>query len=227
MKVLLVDDDPALLEVLGAYLREAGFDVLLAEDGEKALALYPMADLVILDLMLPRLHGFQVAEILRRERPDLPLLMLTARGEEEDKVRGLELGADDYVVKPFSPKEVVARVKALLRRVGLKEELRYGPLLLLPKARQAYLDGKPLALSRLEFDLLLTLAQHPGMVFSRERLLEKVWGPSFPGVDRVVDVHVAALRKKLGDDPDHPRFIETVRGVGYRFREDAGDAPFP
>jgi len=223
MKVLLADDDPALLEVLGAYLRGAGFEVLEAKDGEKALELYPRADLIILDLMLPKLDGFRVLAEVRRERPELPILMLTARGEEEERVKGLELGADDYVVKPFSPKEVVARVKALLRRAGLKEELNYGPLRLLPKERQAYLEGKPLPLSQLEFDLLLTLAQHPGMVFTRERLLEKVWGPDFPGIDRVVDVHIAALRKKLMDDPENPRFIETVRGVGYRFRE--GDAP--
>ncbi|NHK39569.1 response regulator [Thermus thermophilus] len=225
MKVLLADDDPALLEVLGAYLRGAGFEVLQAEDGERALELYPRADLIILDLMLPKLDGFRVLAEVRRERPELPILMLTARGEEEERVKGLELGADDYVVKPFSPKEVVARVKALLRRAGLKEELNYGPLRLLPKERQAYLEGKPLPLSRLEFDLLLTLAQHPGMVFSRERLLEKVWGPDFPGVDRVVDVHIASLRKKLGDDPENPRFLETVRGVGYRFKDP--DAPLP
>lgn len=223
MKVLLADDDPALLEVLGAYLRGAGFEVLEAKDGEKALELFPRADLIILDLMLPKLDGFRVLAEVRRERPELPILMLTARGEEEERVKGLELGADDYVVKPFSPKEVVARVKALLRRAGLKEELNYGPLRLLPKERQAYLEGKPLPLSQPEFDLLLTLAQHPGMVFTRERLLEKVWGPDFPGIDRVVDVHIAALRKKLMDDPENPRFIETVRGVGYRFRE--GDAP--
>ncbi|MDM7324516.1 MAG: response regulator transcription factor [Thermus sp.] len=223
MRVLLVDDDKALLEVLGAYLRGAGFEVLEAENGEKALALFPRADLIILDLMLPKLDGFQVLAEVRRERPELPILMLTARGEEEERVKGLELGADNYVVKPFSPKEVVARVKALLRRAGLKEELHYGPLRLLPKERQAYLEGKPLPLSQLEFDLLLTLAQHPGMVFTRERLLEKVWGPDFPGIDRVVDVHIAGLRKKLMDDPENPRFIETVRGLGYRFRE--GDAP--
>ena len=225
MKVLLVDDDPAILEVLGAFLGGAGFGVLGAEDGEKALELLPEADLVILDLMLPKVGGLEVARLIRQERPELPLLILTAKGEEEDRVLGLELGADDYVVKPFSPREVVARVKALLRRAGLREELVYGPLRLLPTRREAYLAGKPLPLSRLEFDLLLTLAQHPGVVFSRERLLERVWGPGFPGVDRVVDVHIAALRKKLGDDPENPRFIETVRGVGYRFKDP--DAPLP
>ena len=211
MKVLLVDDDPAILEVLGAFLRGAGFEVLEAEDGEKALELFPQADLVILDLMLPKVGGLEVARLIRQERPELPLLILTAKGEEEDRVLGLELGA--------------ARVKALLRRAGLREELVYGPLRLLPTRREAYLAGKPLPLSRLEFDLLLTLAQHPGVVFSRERLLERVWGPGFPGVDRVVDVHIAALRKKLGDDPENPRFIETVRGVGYRFKDP--DAPLP
>ncbi len=143
MKVLLVDDDPALLEVLGAYLRGAGFEVLEAEDGEEALGLFPRADLVILDLMLPKLDGLQVLGEIRREKPELPVLLLTARGAEEERVRGLELGADDYVVKPFSPREVVARAKALLRRVGLKEELAYGPLRLLPRERRPTWRASP------------------------------------------------------------------------------------
>ncbi len=218
-RVLVVDDDPAIREVLAAYLARERFEVLEAEDGLEALEKAPRADLVILDLMLPGLDGWRVAQELRRDWPDLPILMLTARGEEEERVRGLELGADDYVTKPFSPREVVARVKALLRRAGLKDELVYGPLVIRPRAREVLLAGRPVALSRLEFDLLLTLARHPGMVFTRERLLERVWGPGFDGVDRVVDVHVALLRKKLGDDAENPRFIETVRGVGYRFRE--------
>lgn len=215
--VLLVDDDPAILEVLSAYLAREGYEVLLAKDGEEALELIPRSDVVILDLMLPKVEGFEVARRLRQEHPDLPLLMLTARGEEEDRLKGLEL-ADDYVVKPFSPREVVARTRALLRRSGLKEELCFKDLVIRPKERMAHLEGENLPLSRLEFDLLLTLAQHPGMVFTRERLLEKVWGSDFPGVDRVVDVHIAILRKKLKDDPESPRFIETVRGVGYRFK---------
>lgn len=215
--VLLVDDDPAILEVLSAYMAREGYEVLLAKDGEEALALLPRADAVVLDLMLPKVEGLEVARRLRQAFPDLPLLMLTARGEEEDRLRGLEL-ADDYVVKPFSPREVVARVRALLRRSGLKEELCFKELLIRPRERMAYLKGEPLPLSRLEFDLLLTLAQHPGMAFTRERLLEKVWGPEFLGVDRVVDVHIVSLRKKLLDDPENPRYIETVRGVGYRFR---------
>ncbi len=218
-KVLVVDDDPAIREILRAYLSREGYELLEADDGEAALELAPQADLVVLDLMLPKLDGWAVAERLRELRPELPVLMLTARGEEEERVRGLELGADDYVTKPFSPRELVARVKALLRRVGLKEELRYGDLVIRPHTREVFLHGEPLHLSRLEFDLLLLLARHPGMVFSRDRLLERVWGEDFFGVDRVVDVHVAALRKKLGDDPEHPHYIETVRGVGYRFKE--------
>ncbi len=215
--VLLVDDDPAILEVLAAYMAREGYGVLLAKDGAEALELLPRADAVVLDLMLPKVEGLEVARRLRRAFPDLPLLMLTARGEEEDRLRGLEL-ADDYVVKPFSPREVVARVRALLRRSGLKEELCFKDLVIRPKERTAYLAQEALPLSRLEFDLLLTLAQHPGMVFTRERLLEKVWGPDFPGVDRVVDVHIASLRRKLREEAENPRYIETVRGVGYRFR---------
>ncbi|MER3603418.1 MAG: DNA-binding response regulator [Thermus sp.] len=215
--VLLVDDDPAILEVLAAYMAREGYGVLLAKDGAEALELLPRADAVVLDLMLPKVEGLEVARRLRRAFPDLPLLILTARGEEEDRLRGLEL-ADDYVVKPFSPREVVARVRALLRRSGLKEELCFKDLVIRPKERTVYLAQEALPLSRLEFDLLLTLAQHPGMVFTRERLLEKVWGPDFPGVDRVVDVHIASLRRKLREEAENPRYIETVRGVGYRFR---------
>ncbi|MCX8088878.1 MAG: response regulator transcription factor [Meiothermus ruber] len=217
-RVLLVDDDPAIREVLGVYLRQEGCEVLEATNGLEALQLLPQADVVILDLMLPQLTGWQVAQELRRDYPDLPLLMLTARGEEAERIQGLELGADDYVTKPFSPREVVARVRALLRRSGFKQELVFGDLILRPRQREALFKGQALNLSKLEFDLLLTLAQHPGLVWSRERLLDRVWGSDFPGVDRVVDVHVAGLRKKLGEDAENPLYIETVRGVGYRFR---------
>ncbi len=220
-RILVVDDDPAIREVLVAYLEREGHAVSVAEDGETALRKAEEADLVILDLMLPGLNGWRVAEILRGRDPELPILMLTARGEEEERVRGFELGADDYVTKPFSPRELVARVRALLRRAGHRDELVYGGLVIRPRERRVYLDGREVPLSKLEFDLLLVLAQHPGMAYPRERLLERVWGADFFGVDRVVDVHVASLRKKLGDDPENPRFIETVRGVGYRFREGA------
>ncbi|GEM90399.1 response regulator transcription factor [Oceanithermus desulfurans] len=218
-KILIVDDDPAIREILRAYLSHEGYELSEAADGVSALALAPAADLVVLDLMLPEMDGLEVARHLRRDLPDLPILMLTARGEEEERVRGFEEGADDYVTKPFSPRELVARVRALLRRSGLHDRLVYGELEIVPGSREVYLAGRPVELSKLEFDLLLTLAQHPGMVFSRERLLERVWGSDFFGVERVVDVHVASLRKRLGDEPDRPRFIETVRGVGYRFKE--------
>jgi two-component system alkaline phosphatase synthesis response regulator PhoP len=218
-KVLLVDDDPAIREVLGAYLRQGGLEVLEANDGVEALEKAPQANLLILDLMLPRLSGWEVARELRQQYPELPILMLTAKGEEEERVQGLDLGADDYVVKPFSPREVAARVRALLRRSGLKDQMVFDQLVIHPRERSATLEGEALALSKLEFDLLLTLAQHPGLVWSRERLLERVWGADFPGVDRVVDVHIVSLRKKLKDEAENPRFLETIRGVGYRFRE--------
>ncbi len=216
-KILIVDDDPAIREILAAYLRREGHQVVEAERGDEALIKAGSAELLILDLMLPGLDGWSVARQLREAGFEAPILMLTARGEEEERVRGFELGADDYVTKPFSPREVVARVRALLRRAGHRDRLVYGGLELRPRTREVFLDGAPVPLSKLEFDLLLVLAQHPGMVFSRERLLDRLWGPDFFGVDRVVDVHIAGLRKKLKDDPEHPRFIETVRGVGYRF----------
>ena len=146
--------------------------------------------------------------------------MLTARGEEEDKLRGLDFGVDDYVVKPFSPREVVARIRALLRRVGVHDEVVSGDLRIDLRGRTATMVGETIELSKLEFDLLSALAQHPGMAWPRERLLERVWGSDFPGTERVVDVHITGLRKKLGDTSDTPRFIETVRGVGYRFKEE-------
>lgn len=219
LRVLLVDDDPAILEVLSAYLKREGYKVIEAHDGKAALELAPTCNLVVLDLMLPEIDGLEVARVLKEDYPELPILILTAKGSEGERVYGLELGADDYVVKPFSPREVVARVKSLLRRSGLSESVHCGELRVRPAAHEVYLGEAPLSLSKLEFDLLLTLMQHPGMVWSRERLLERVWGPDFPGIERVVDVRIAALRKKLGDDPETPHYIETVHGVGYRFRE--------
>lgn len=221
MKILLVDDDPENLELLSRYLRREGYEVLEAQDGREALLRAAEASLVVLDLMLPELSGWNVAKVLRHDLPELPILMLTALGSEDDKVQGLGLGADDYMVKPFSPRELVARVKAVLRRVGLPSELRHGELLIFPESREAFYGSEPLLLTRLEFNLLLTLAQHPGLVWTRERLLERVWGLDFPGTTRAVDVRVAALRKKLKDDTkdEGGRYIETVHGVGYRFRD--------
>jgi len=216
--VLVVDDDPAILEILKAYLEREGHQVLTADNGIDGERLLGQADVAVLDWMLPGINGLDLVRHARVRYPDLPVLLLTARGEEEDRVHGLRIGADDYVVKPFSPREVVARVAALLRRVQLHAQLHLGPLLLDAAARQVKVAGQEVPLSRTEFDLLLTLAQHAGTVLTRERLLERVWGPEFIGTERVVDVNILALRRKLGDDPETPTFIETVRGVGYRFR---------
>ncbi|ACO47774.1 response regulator transcription factor [Deinococcus deserti] len=221
-RVLIVDDDPAILEILRAYLGAEGHEVLEAQDGQEARALLPRADVAVMDWMLPGAAGPVLAREARAAGLDLPILMLTARGEEEDKLHGLEEGVDDYVVKPFSPREIVARVRALLRRVGVHQDVRSDSLTMDLKRRTVMVDGLPVELSRLEFDLLAALALHPGLAWTRERLLERLWGPDFPGTERVVDVHITALRKKLGDDPERPRYIETVRGVGYRFRERGG-----
>jgi two-component system alkaline phosphatase synthesis response regulator PhoP len=215
VRILVIDDDLASLGVLGAYIEREGYEFLQARDGETALNKAAKADLVILDLMLPVLSGWEVAETLLHTYPELPILILTALDSEEELVQGLDLGADDYVAKPFSPREVMARAKALLRRTGLRSELNFGDLLIRPASHEVYLGGELLTLQRLEFDLLLTLAQHPGMVWRRERLVERVWGPGFTGVTRVVDVRVAALRKKLRE---HSHFVETVHGVGYKFK---------
>ncbi|GGR51170.1 DNA-binding response regulator [Deinococcus seoulensis] len=219
-RILIVDDDPAILEILGAYLRAEDHTVLEAQDGLTGQARLVEADLAILDWMLPGISGLELARQQRQAHPDFPLLLLTARGEEEDRLHGLNVGADDYVTKPFSPREVVARVRALLRRARLHGRVSLGGLQLDEHARTAQLDGEDLTLSKLEFDLLLTLARHPGFVWSRDRLLDRVWGADFPGVERVVDVHMAGLRRKLQECPERPRFIETVRGVGYRFRDE-------
>ncbi|TSA85516.1 response regulator transcription factor [Deinococcus detaillensis] len=219
-RILIVDDDPAIQEILAAYLATEGHTVLSAVSGDAALPLMGSADLAILDWMLPGFSGLEVAAEARARGLELPILMLSARSEEEDKLRGLAIGIDDYVVKPFSPREVLARVRVLLRRVGVRHETRSGELSLDARSRRVTLSGEVIELSRLEYDLLITLAQHPGLVWSRERLLERLWDNSLPGSSRVVDVHITSLRKKLSDDPEHPRYIETVRGVGYRFKDE-------
>lgn len=218
--VLIVDDDPAILEVLRVYLHAEGHTVLEAQTGPEAWALLPRADLAVLDWMLPGMTGVQLARGARAAGMSLPMLMLTGRGEENDKLLGLDGGVDDYVVKPFSPREVTARIRALLRRVGVHHTVTQGDLSVDLRAREVHLAGVRIELSKLEFDLLTTMAQHPGMAWSRGRLLERVWGPDFPGTERVVDVHITALRRKLSDPPEAPRFLETVRGVGYRFRDE-------
>jgi len=219
--VLVVDDEPMVREVLERYLTAEGFAVAVAVDGEDAVARideHP-PDLVLLDLMLPKLDGYDVFERIR-ERGATPVIMLTARGDETDRVVGLDLGADDYVTKPFSPREVVARVRAVLRRTGGADDaepLRYGDLEIDGDRREARLRGEPMRLTRKEFDLLHHLASRPGVTLSRTQLLEDVWDFAWDGDSSTVTVHVRRLREKIEDDPSSPTRIVTVWGVGYRF----------
>lgn len=221
--ILIVDDEAAVRQVLAAYLERAGYRPVLARDGAEAASLFDTGppDAVILDLMLPGLDGW---ELLRRWHAEsaVPVLVLTARTEETDAIVGLRMGADDYVRKPFSPSEVVARMDALLRRARRPPEAATGPLVrgelrLESESRQAILAGQPVELTASEFDLLMALAAHPGRVFSREILLSFLRGESFTGYERTVDTHIKNLRRKLRDDPQRPRWIDTVHGVGYRF----------
>jgi DNA-binding response OmpR family regulator len=222
-QVLVVDDEPHIRTVLRGYLEADGFAVSEAADGEAAISQvrrHP-PDLVLLDVMLPGIDGL---EALRRVRvfSDVYVILVTARAEEVDKLVGLGVGADDYVTKPFSPREVAARVKAVLRRDrGAREAagpvLRFAGFTLDKDAREVRLDGAPVNLSALEFDVLAALADSPGRVFSRRQLLEQVWGYDFFGDERVVDVHIRGLRARLGDEAASPRLIATVRGVGYKF----------
>ena len=222
--ILVIDDEPSVREIAGAYLERQGFDVRTASDGADGLrmALDLSPALIVLDIMLPKMNGVDVLKQLRLERPT-PVLLLSARGDEFDRVLGLELGADDYLTKPFSPRELVARVKAILRRGGASDgasvALRHGALRLDPDTREVTLEGQSIELSTLEFNLLHALMRQPGRVYQREELIASVWGSDFSGVDRVVDVHIAGLRRKLGDDAERPRFLATVRGVGYRLLE--------
>ena len=221
-KVLAVDDEPPIIDLVRGYLQREGMTVLVASDGLAALELVrrEAPDVVVLDLMLPGLDGIEVCRQLRTFS-DAYVLMLTARSEEIDRVVGLSVGADDYLVKPFSPRELVARVKALLRRP--RATATSAPSLALPaglavdEARhEVRVDGRLAELTPTEFSILAMLARDPGVVVTRQQLLDAVWGVDYVGDDHVVDVHVANLRRKLGDDPDQPRFVETVRGVGYR-----------
>ena len=216
--ILVVDDERNIVELVRLYLEKEGFNVVAASDGEQALAQYERhaPDLVVLDLMLPKMDGFEVCRELRR-RGDTPILMLTARSEDVDAIVGLELGADDYVTKPFNPRALVARVKAILRRTDVTAKggrpIRVGNLRVDPRRREASVGDRSLDLRAREFDLLAALARDPGVVLTRDALLEDVWGTDFPGETRTVDVHVAEVRKKLGDDGPA---IETIRGIGYR-----------
>jgi DNA-binding response OmpR family regulator len=224
--ILIVDDEPTIVEVVELYLRREGFEVLTAADGQAALSAVQRQrpDLVVLDLMLPGMSGLDVTRQIRAGGA-LPIIMLTARGEETDRVVGLELGADDYVTKPFSPRELVARVKAVLRRAQPQptpgpadaHAITIGGLRLDAAARSVALDGQPIGLTAREFDLLLFLMRHPGQVFTREQLLDNVWGYTFASDMSTVTVHIRRLREKIERDPTNPTFLQTVWGVGYRF----------
>jgi DNA-binding response OmpR family regulator len=227
--ILVVDDEPTIAEVVARYLERAGYETLTAEDGPTAVAtaLGKRPDLIVLDIMLP---GFDGLEVMRRTYEGLdervPVILLTAKGQESDRVVGLQLGADDYVVKPFSPAELVARVDAVLRRSGggeedVHEQLRFGQLEIDPAARAVLAGGHQVELTQREFDLLLFLARHPGQVFSRDQLMDRVWQFSFYSDTTTVTVHIRRLRSKIEPDPSKPEWIQTVWGVGYRFRPES------
>jgi len=223
-RILVVDDEAPIIELVRGYLEREGFTVETAMDGLAAVEAVRASapDVVVLDVMLPGLDGIEVCRRIRTFS-DTYVLMLTARGEEIDRIVGLTVGADDYLVKPFSPRELVARVRALLRRPrGSGDGPTVGgpPGLELDEGRRIVrVDGGPVELTALEFDLLAVLARDPGIVVGRQVLLDRVWGADYVGDDHLVDVHIGNLRRKLGDDPGRPRFIETVRSVGYRLRE--------
>ena len=225
--ILLVDDEDSVQKLLTYPLERDGFRVVQARDGEQALRMFgdEHIDLVVLDLMLPKVDGLEVCKRLRADS-NVPIIMLTARGEELDKVLGLELGADDYITKPFSIREFRSRVRALLRRAGLPRErareaetIESGELRIDPARRTVELAGEPVQLTYVEFELMTALASEPARVFTREMLLRALWGDSAYREPRTIDVHVRHLREKLERDPREPEYIFTVRGVGYRFRD--------
>jgi two-component system, OmpR family, response regulator len=224
-KVLVVEDDSNLLEAVKYNLRKDGHDVVTAGDGETALevARKEKPDIIILDIMLPKLNGFEVCRILRKEMT-VPILMLTAKVDETDKIVGLEIGADDYMTKPFSMRELMARIRAMLRRAKITGQtppeetapIKIGDIEVDTARHRVVLSGARLELSPKEFDLLAFLAKNKGLVFSREQLLEKVWGYDFAGDTRTVDVHIRWLRQKIEADAGRPRYLMTVRGTGYK-----------
>ncbi|HJX62307.1 MAG TPA: response regulator transcription factor [Dehalococcoidia bacterium] len=223
-KILVVDDDPKTVSLVKLYLESDGHKVLCAYDGVEALRLAreERPNLIVLDLMLPGMDGLQVCRTLRTES-DVPVIMLTAKTTEGDKLTGLELGADDYVTKPFSPRELAARIKVVLRRTVSEslergpEQAAYGDLKMDFRQHTVSIAGRPVALTPTEFRLLGTLVREAGQVLSREQLIQRVLGLDFDGFDRTIDVHVLNLRRKLGDDPARPRYIKTVYGAGYKF----------
>ncbi len=224
-RAMVVEDEPELAALVGSYLERDGFEVTLTHDGAEAVPLAREVDpdVIVLDLGLPGLDGVEVCRQIRTFS-DAYVVMLTARSDEVDTLIGLSVGADDYMTKPFSPRELMARVQAMLRRprplghsAGAPDAARtFGPLTIDPVGRDIWLDAEPVALTRTEFDLLATLSERPRMAFSRRQLIESVWGPAWVGDEHLVDVHIGHLRHKLGDDATEGRFVRTVRGVGYR-----------
>ena len=221
-RILIVDDEPEMVRGLEDNLRFEGYQTLSASDGKRGLelALSEAPDLVLLDIMMPGMSGWDLCRELRRRGLDAPVIMLTARGEEVDRVLGLELGADDYVTKPFSLRELMARIRAVLRRPGPRqkfEEFAFGSVRVHLRARQAFKGGHEVRLTRKEFDLLRYLVEHPGEVITRDRLLDEVWGYERFPTTRTVDTHILRLRQKFEDDPERPAHILTAHGQGYRF----------
>ena len=221
-RILIVDDEPAMVRGLEDNLRFEGYQTLSAANGREglALALLEGPDLILLDVMMPEMSGWDVLRALGKKGLDVPVIMLTARGEEMDRILGLELGADDYIAKPFALRELLARVRAVLRRPGPRqrfEEFRFGDVRLHLRARQVFRAGTEVRLTRKEFDLLRYLVEHRGEILTRERLLDEVWGYERFPTTRTVDTHVLRLRQKFERDPEHPAFILTVHGQGYRF----------
>lgn len=222
-RILVVEDEPMVADVVGRYLRRDGFDVLTVGDGETALSAARdyAPDLVILDLMLPKIDGLEVCRTIRAQS-SVPIIVVTAKGEETDRIVGLELGADDYVSKPFSPRELVARVRAVLRRTRQPAarsgiDVRIGPLVIDPAGRGVTIDGEAVALTAKEFDLLWFLVRHGGQVFTRTQLLDQVWDYTYFGDESTITVHMHRLRAKIEPDPERPRYLKTVWGVGYKF----------
>ncbi|NHC40865.1 response regulator transcription factor [Bacillus sp. MM2020_1] len=235
-KILVVDDEQSIVTLLQYNLEQAGYEVITAMDGEagKQLAETQDPDIIVLDLMLPKLDGMEVCKQLRQKRIMTPILMLTAKDDELDKILGLELGADDYMVKPFSPREVIARVKAILRRTQVQPEaidaseketgeLVVANLKIIPEKYEAYFNDQLLELTLKEFELLLYLAQNKGRVLTRDQLLSAVWNYDFAGDTRIVDVHISHLREKVEVDTKKPSYIKTMRGLGYKLEEPKGE----
>ena len=227
-RVLVVDDDVKTVELVKLYLNRDGYRVITAYDGIEALRLAREGrpDLIVLDLMLPGMNGLEVCRTLRNES-DVPIIMLTAMTTDQDKLNGLELGADDYMTKPFSPRELAARVRTVLRRIPGERgpaQVRHGELIVDFHKHEVTLAGRSVPLTSVEFKLLGALAREPGRVFSRAQLIEQALGPDFEGFDRTIDVHILKLRRKLEPDPAHPTYIQTVYGVGYKLSEGNNDS---